>query len=112
LPDSETHLLLSKQEVPLVVAQMTVPKDIADSVNDLVSSGAFPDTDAVLREAMQLLRDQQEEQRFLDSIEQARRDHAEGRSRQWNEEYIAEIWERAQKLAGTGVVVDPDVWPE
>lgn len=95
-----------------MVAQLTVPKDIADTVNDLVATGAFPDTDTVLREAMQLLIDQQEEQRFLASIEQARRDHAEGRSLPWNDETKKRIWEEGLEMARLGIPPNPVVCPE
>lgn len=95
-----------------MVAQLTVPKDIADSVRNLVESGAFPDTDTVLREAMQLLKDQQEEQRFLASIEEARRDHAEGRSSPSNDETWARIMANGLAKFEKGISPNPDVCPE
>lgn len=95
-----------------MVAQLTVPKDIADSVRGLVDSGAFPDTDTVLREAMQLLTDQQEEQRFLASIEEARRSRAEGRSLPWNEDTKTRIREEAMEMIRLGIPPDSDVCPE
>jgi Arc/MetJ-type ribon-helix-helix transcriptional regulator len=87
-----------------MVANITLPQDLTDRIQILVADGDYPDAETAIREAVQLLEDQIEEQRFMESLEEGRRAHAEGRSIPWNEETRARIRASAVEMIRDGVI--------
>lgn len=95
-----------------MVAEIKLPPDITQRILVLVSDGDYPDAESAIREAVQLLEDQVELDRFKQSLEDSRRAHAEGRSSPFDDDAMNRIWASANEKIRTGAIPKPDVCPE
>lgn len=95
-----------------MVADIKLPADITERILVLVSDGDYPDPESAIREAVQLLEEQVELDRFRQSLDDSRRAHAEGRSSRFDDESMKRIWARAEEKIRSGAIPKPDVCPE
>jgi Arc/MetJ-type ribon-helix-helix transcriptional regulator len=88
-----------------------VPEEVADEVQRLVESGAYPDSDSAVREAFRLLREERQRQRLRELVAEADEEFARGESDVWSDDLNQRLIREAQEMYQSGVTPDPDVQP-
>ena len=88
-----------------------IPEEIAIQVQDLVDTGAYPDTDSAVRDAFRLLQEERQRQRLRDMVAEADVEVARGESDVWSDELNQRLVREAQELYRSGAISDPDVQP-
>lgn len=94
-----------------MVAKITLPTDIAETVLHLVSDGEYPDSDSFIREGFDLLEQQRESARLWQSLLDADRSIDERHGIPWNEETKARILREADEQFRRGIPRNSDVIP-
>ena len=88
------------------------PPHIEQTITKLVESGRYPDSEAVLREAVRLLEEIEQKRAKLDAMLQAAFDEADrGEVDEWTPELRDRLRREAIEMIERGEAPDPDVIP-
>lgn len=92
-------------------ATIEISDEVAAQVRELVESGAFPDMDSAVREAIRLLRDQHVRRELWAKLEEADQQIERGEYYEWNEETRQRIIREGHAKFERGDPLNPDVCP-
>ena len=91
--------------------RIQIPEEIAIQVQELVETGAYPDSDSAVRDAFRLLREERQRQRLREMVAEADAEIARGESDVWSDELSQRLIQEAQEMYRSGATPDPDVQP-
>ena len=88
-----------------------IPDEIASQVQELVTSGAYPDTDSALQDAIRLLLQERQRQKLRELIAETDADIARGESDLWSDQLSQRLVREAQEMYRNGMTSGPDFEP-
>jgi Arc/MetJ-type ribon-helix-helix transcriptional regulator len=92
-------------------ATIEISEEVAEQVRELVQSGAYPNSDSAVREAIRLLREQLIRHELWTKLEKANEHIERGQYYEWNEETRQRIIREGHAKFERGDPINPDVCP-